>query len=173
MAARSRTPDASARAVEGRSWTVRLARDEDIDAVAAIEQESFGDPWPREAFHPYTGRDVALFLVAEDTAGVAGYLVAFLVADEAELANIAVAASARGTGVGGALLDTFLQVAAERAIASVYLEVRVSNAPARRLYSSRGFEEVGVRQRYYRNPVENAIVLRRRLSQGPSPAPAN
>lgn len=161
MAVRSRMPDGAPDAAAGRAWVVRIARDEDLDAVAAIEQASFGDPWPREAFLPYTATATALFLVAESPTGLLGYLVAFLVADEAELANIAVAPSARAVGVGSALVDTFLEMAAEREIASIHLEVRESNTSARSLYSSRGFRQVRVRRGYYRNPVEDAIVLRR------------
>jgi ribosomal-protein-alanine N-acetyltransferase len=63
------------------------------------------------------------------------------------------------------LLDAALAVAGERAVRTVYLEVRASNDHARALYDSRGFVEVGRRKAYYRRPVEDAIVLRRVLEQ--------
>ena len=164
MVVRLRMPDATATGSAAEAWKVWLAGEVDLDAIAAIESASFGDPWPRDAFLPYVDRDLALFLVAERGSNVIGYLVAFLVADEAELSNIAVAEYARGVGVGAALLDALIRLAIERKILSVYLEVRESNMPARSLYTSRGFQNVGVRRSYYRNPVEDAIVLRKALT---------
>ena len=69
----------------------------------------------------------------------------------------------RSSQAGRALLDAALTEAVRRKVEAVYLEVRDSNARARRLYHSRGFEEVGRRKGYYRRPVEDAIVLRRTL----------
>jgi ribosomal-protein-alanine acetyltransferase len=105
-----------------------------------------------------------------DGATVVGYAVAWFAADEAELANLAVAASARGRGVGALLLDAVLAEAAHRGAATVYLEVRESNAAARRLYASRSFAEVGRRRRYYHNPAEDALVLARPIAPGPAAA---
>jgi len=96
---------------------------------------------------------------------VAGYVVAWFAADEGEIANLAVSPSAWGGGVGRALLGAALDVASSRGASAVYLEVRDSNERARRLYRSNGFEEVGRRRRYYRRPVEDAIVLRRAMTR--------
>src|SRR5207253_2646093 len=89
-----------------------------------------------------------------------GYVVAWFAADEGEIANLAVDPPARGRGLGAALLDAALAEASGRGVTAVYLEVRESNATARRLYASRGFVEVGRRRGYYRKPPEDAIVLR-------------
>lgn len=94
---------------------------------------------------------------------VVGYVVAWLVVDEAEVANVAVAPEVRGRGVGARLLDDALAAARDRGAAVAYLEVRDSNAAARALYASRGFEQVGRRRNYYRKPVEDALVMRREL----------
>ena len=100
-------------------------------------------------------------VVAEDPM-VIGYCVGVKVADEAELANLAVDPSRRGTGVGAALLRAFLdQVDAEPPRPAVYLEVRASNAAAQRLYARAGFVPAGVRRDYYERPREDALVLRR------------
>lgn len=155
--------------------TVRRAREADIAGVSQIERASFGDPWPDEAFQALLERDVAWFAVAEAPEGdrhrlkVAGYLVALVVADEAEIANIAVHNDVRGRGVGGALLDAALDEARSRGVTSVYLEVRESNASARSLYESRGFRKVGRRRGYYRRPVEDAIVLRKTIAHDAGP----
>lgn len=155
---------------------VRPATPSDVDAIGRIEQVAFSDPWAPSAFTSLLGYAHVLFLVAErDERGpaaaihdaarprheVVGYVVAWIAADEAEIANVAVAPTLRGRGVGAALLDAALDRATARGVTSVYLEVRESNAPARRLYESRRFTEVGRRRNYYRRPQEDALLLRR------------
>ena len=134
--------------------------------VVEIERESFSDPWTPGAFRSAVDEKRLDFLVAEHAGRVVGYAVAWCVMDEAELANLAVASDARGVGVGAALLDAALALAGEQGAASMHLEVRESNAAARALYASRGFEAVGRRRRYYRAPVEDALILRARLERG-------
>ena len=147
--------------------TLRPARLRDLPAVAAIEQASFGDPWSPASFAGLVNNRGVLFAVAEQGGAVAGYVVVWFAADEAEIANVAVASAARGRGVGARLLDAALAEAARREAATVYLEVRESNAVARQLYASRGFAVVGRRRRYYRNPAEDALVLARPVAQVP------
>ena len=137
---------------------IRAASTADLDAIARIESASFADPWPRRAFQAHL-RDV--FLVAESARDVAGYVVARLMGDEAEILNVAVRPDARGGGIGRALLDGVLDGLKELQAAAVFLEVRVSNAAARRLYEIAGFTEVGRRRGYYSAPVEDALILRR------------
>lgn len=145
--------------------TLRPAGAADIDEIASIERTSFGDPWSPGSFRSLLGNPYVHFAVAGQGERVTGYIVAWFVAGEAEIANIAVAPSARGHGIGAALLDAALDAAARRGIESVFLEVRDSNASARALYASRGFEEVGRRRGYYRRPVEDAVVMRRAIVQ--------
>jgi len=102
-----------------------------------------------------------IFLVAEDqaTGEVSGYSIALSVLDESEILNIAVDPTRRGLGLGGLLLDSAMGQARSRGAAAVFLEVRESNESARRLYASRGFNEISRRKKYYRNPAEDALVL--------------
>src|SRR5688500_8796871 len=148
--------------VQGR-WHLRAARPSDVPEVAAIEAEAFTDPWSLSSFRSLVSGGLVWFRVAvdDDTDQVIGYILVWFAADEAELANIAVAPSVRGRGVGAALLDEALSAAEERGTVRVFLEVRDSNERARALYASRGFEEVGRRRGYYRRPVEDALILRR------------
>jgi len=88
-----------------------------------------------------------------------GFAVMWCVADQAELANLAVRPGVRGRGVGSALLDRILERCANRGAETVFLEVRRSNDAARELYRSRGFRTVGVRKRYYQEPFEDACVM--------------
>lgn len=119
----------------------------------------FSDPWSQADFGECVTSGVA-FLVAEAHGTVAGYVVAHAAADEGEILNLGVAAAHRRHGVGGALVAAVLALLGSQGVRVVYLEVRDSNNGARRLYESLGFSEVARRARYYRRPVEDAVVLR-------------
>ncbi len=125
----------------------------------AIEQAAFSDPWSTRDFRECVASDV-VFLVAAMADGVAGYVIAQDAADEAEILNLAVAPAQHRGGIGRALVERALATLAGRGARRVFLEVRESNAAARALYAALGFEEVGRRPKYYRRPVEDAIVLR-------------
>ena len=138
----------------------------DLGAVAAIERAAFSDPWSERSFREALAQPAIFFVAARsDDGGVLGYVVAWFVADEGQIANLAVAPAGWGSGIGRALLTAALREAVARDAKDVYLEVRDSNLRARRLYGSCGFKEVGRRRGYYRLPVEDAIVLRRTLTQ--------
>jgi len=144
---------------------LRRATAADISEIAALERVCYGDPWPPSAFAALPENARVFFAVARHDPGgrLAGYVVAWFVMDEGELANLAVAPEERRQGIGRVLLDAMLVDATSRGTAQVYLEVRESNAAARELYASRGFEEVGRRKQYYRTPSEDALILRRTL----------
>jgi len=167
---------AAATGVTDRQVLVRAAQSRDLDTVVGIERFSFADPWSRESFESSIEPQRMRFLVAvEVDASVAaadtpsgeprilGYVVALLLFDEAEIANLAVAPSARRRGIGCLLLDRMSGDLAGDGVQSLYLDVRESNAGARALYASRSFEEVGRRRRYYRHPTEDALLLKRNL----------
>jgi ribosomal-protein-alanine N-acetyltransferase len=143
---------------------LRPARHADIDAVLAIEQASFGDPWNRTAFIDLLDAPRVAFLIADAGGAVRGYVVAWFVLDEGEIGNLAVAGEARRHGIGARLLDGAIGAVRKSDVDTLYLEVRDSNAAARALYASRGFVEVGRRREYYRRPKEDALVLRLDLS---------
>jgi ribosomal-protein-alanine N-acetyltransferase len=143
---------------------VRAATEADLAAIHVIECASFGDPWTLEGFRDLVDHPRAKMEVAVDADGeVLGYAVAWYVADESEIANIAVAPAARHRGVGSVLLDRILRAAAEFGAHSVFLEVRESNAEARKLYAARQFEVAGKRTKYYQKPEEDALIMRREL----------
>jgi ribosomal-protein-alanine N-acetyltransferase len=153
-------------AVRPKALAIMLRRADagDLDAVVTIERASFTDPpWSRDSFLALVDSPRAYFTVACESpgGGVIGYVVAWFVADEAEIANLAVAPERRGRGVGSRLLDAALAEARVAGARVVHLEVRDSNAAARALYGSRGFSPVGRRRHYYRDPVEDALLLRR------------
>ena len=148
------------------SVAIQPAVTRDVPHVAAIEVSAFADPWSARAFHDALANPAVYFACAHGDAGrIVGYVVAWFAGGEGEIANIAVVNDAWGTGVGGALLDAAIEHGAQRGAAMVFLEVRESNQRARQLYQSRGFDEVGRRRDYYRNPREDAIVLRRTIQE--------
>ena len=145
---------------------VDLACAADIAAIAAIEQRAFSDPWSERSFHDVLAHSRMYFAcIREDGDGytaarVVGYVVAWFAGGQGEIANLAVDEAVRGRGLGAALLAAALDEARRLGTEEVFLEVRNSNMRARQLYESRGFIEVGRRRRYYRRPVEDAIILR-------------
>lgn len=142
---------------------LRPAREADVAAVAEIEKTSFTDPWSAASFRSLLSAPAVHFAVACDNARAVGYLVMWLAADEAEVANLAVAADARRLGIGSTLITHAMQTARASSASVMFLEVRESNVAARELYAAHGFAVVGRRKRYYRRPEEDALVLRRDL----------
>lgn len=141
-------------------FRIRPAQAADVPGVHAIERAVFSDPW--SARDIMDGIDSGIpFLVAEDDGGtVVGYVVAHFGADEGEILNLGVATVQRRRGVGKALVEQMLGRLRHEGVRSVFLEVRESNAAARRLYEDLGFTPVGRRVDYYRRPTEAAVVLR-------------
>lgn len=147
-------------------WLIRPARAADAARIAPIERRCFSDPWSVGAFEEVFRFPLGLGLIAEHNGDVGGYLVARAVAGEGEIMNLAVAPEHRREGLGRRLLEAGLEALAGRGAAQVYLEVRSGNEAARALYQRRGFQAVGRRAGYYRNPDEDAIVLRLALTAG-------
>jgi ribosomal-protein-alanine N-acetyltransferase len=144
---------------------LRPAVEADLGRVAEIEKSCFADPWTKESFRSVLTGLPAIFQVAVPPPGdvVRGYAIAFSVGEDAEILNLAVDSGFRGQGLAGKMLDVVLIELAARGARTTFLEVRESNEAARALYRSRGFVEIGRRKRYYRRPVEDALVLRRML----------
>jgi ribosomal-protein-alanine N-acetyltransferase len=151
----------------GAPWEIRSARLSDAAELVPIERRCFSDPWSATAFEELFRSPLGMGLVAERKGKVEGYIVARAVAGEAEILNLAVVPEARRGGLGGQLLAAGLVALGGAGAREVFLEVREQNLAARQLYQRHGFRPVGLRARYYRNPVEDAIVLRLEL-HGPA-----
>lgn len=149
---------------------LRVPEARDLDGILRIERLVFSDPWSAESFAPEFTDEYTFFRVADVGGVVAGYVIARIVARQGEIANIAVDPAFQGAGLGGRLLDAAVQAAEAAECEAVWLEVRVSNEPAKQLYRSRQFEPIGRRKGYYRAPVEDALVLRRAGVRAGTPA---
>ena len=146
-------------------YRIRSAVPADAAGLVAIERRAFSDPWSEASFREALTSPWTFGLVAEGSRGVAGYLIGREVAGTGEVLNLAVAPELRRRGIGGALLDAGLAALRRRRVDEVFLEVRESNRSAQALYMGYGFRPVGQRAAYYRNPREDALVLRLELTQ--------
>jgi ribosomal-protein-alanine N-acetyltransferase len=141
------------------SVEIRSAVREDVPVLVAIEQEApTAAHWNRELYEIRIAD--GLVLVAAEEGSLCGFVCAREVAGEWEIENVVVASRMRRRGVADALLLEFLCRVRDRRGAVVWLEVRESNHPARRLYEKHGFRESGRRREYYANPVEDAVLYR-------------
>ena len=133
-----------------------------VASVAAIEKECFGvDAWSERSVASELDNKLALWLVALDGETVAGYVGSQTVCDETDMMNVAVTADYRRRGIAEKLVDALVEELKAIESHSLTLEVRASNAPAIALYEKLGFVQTGLRKNYYRNPKEDALILRK------------
>ena len=133
------------------------------DDLAALHARCFETPapWTAEAFQSFLQDQRVILLTAPG-----GFVLARVIADEAEVLTLAVAPEIRRQGTGARLVGDFLAEAAARGAQSAFLEVAETNTGARALYKQFGFAEVGQRSGYYRHPdgrVSDAVVLQRTI----------
>ena len=139
---------------------VRQLAPGDLDAVLSIQARSpEAAQWLRADYQRATRGDFAGW-VATSEAGVVGFLIARLLADEMEILNLAVVSEARRQGAGSLLLNEALAWGRRVGARQAFLEVRESNGRAVEFYRRHGFAENGRRPRYYTDPVEDALVLK-------------
>ena len=143
----------------------RLAGPDDLDAVLAIEEASFNNPTTREWYEGELKRPEVCFIYVMRTPDhpVAGFCAFWLVIDQAHINNLAIRPELRGRGLGTHLLESIVTEARHLGATSLTLEVRRSNVAAQRLYAKAGFYEASVRKNYYTQPVEDALVLSRKI----------
>ena len=143
----------------------RLASPADLDGVLALEEASFNNPTSREWYEGELKRPEVCFIYVLRTPGrpVAGFCAFWLVIDQAHINNLAVLPELRGQGLGTQLLEAVIAEAAHLGAILLTLEVRQSNEPALRLYEKAGFYREGVRKNYYTNPIEDALILSRKI----------
>lgn len=132
----------------------------DLDAVMAIEDVIYSHPWTRGNFSDSLQAGNACWMM-ECGGCITGYAVLMLGAGEAHLLNLSVAAAWQRRGLGRALLHFVMDFARQQRTDKIFLEVRVTNAPARALYAQAGFREIGTRRAYYpaHEGREDATVL--------------
>jgi len=157
--------------------TIALATERDIPQILDIEKEAFSPPWTHDALLDELCKEDSYFIVARDNTAksqtdvfatlepspclncVLGYALVRQVGDDRELLKIAVEKTARGNGIGDLLMCAVLDHAEENMLKPIFLEVRVGNIAATRLYEKHGFKSVRIRKDYYNDPYEDAIIM--------------
>ena len=133
-----------------------------LEAVAELERLCFAEPWSQNAL-TYLLSDQALGAVCLVDGRVVAYGGMALAPFEGQITNIAVSPECRRRGYGRAVVERLILEARNAACEQVSLEVRVSNEGAIRLYEELGFETVGRRRGFYKNPLEDALVMVKNL----------
>ena len=149
---------------EIKNLVIRHMEVSDIAPLANIEKQCFSRPWSAGDFGHLIDKSDAYYLVAEITdvrgfrriVGTAGMRI---VCGEGDIDNVAVLPEFRNRGIAGALIDGLLKAGREKGIEEYTLEVRVSNAPAIRVYERAGFVSEGIRPGFYEDPKEDANIM--------------
>ncbi len=132
-----------------------------VPQIAVLETQCFSAPWSENSVASELKNPLSLWLVAMDGETVAGYIGSQSVEGEADMMNVAVHPEYRRRGIAGQLIIALIAALKEKGNHSLTLEVRASNAPAIALYEKLEFSQVGRRKNYYRNPKEDALILRK------------
>ena len=131
-----------------------------VAPIAALEKLCFSDPWSENSIAYELTSRLSYWLVAVENGEVVGYIGSQSVLGESDMMNVAVHPDHRRKGIAEALVLALAKDLKERDNVCLTLEVRVSNTPAIALYEKLGFTQVGRRPNYYRNPKEDALILK-------------
>lgn len=139
----------------------RTIQDSDVSQVAALEAVCFHDPWSEKSIAGELTNPLSCWIVAQEAEQIVGYVGSQTVLDESDMMNIAVSPAYRRQGIAEKLVQTLIDALRARGSHTLTLEVRASNVPAQALYEKLGFQQIGLRKNYYRNPKEDALILRK------------
>jgi len=141
---------------------IRSAQFTDIDSVLEIEHESINS-WSYDQFIQELNNKFAVFIVAETNNGIAGYAVAWRVADEIQINSISVKKNFRKQGIGSKLLAEIIMNGTDRVYSAAILDVRSKNTDAIKFYINNGFTKVRIRKNYYDN--DDAVLMEKLLQE--------
>jgi ribosomal-protein-alanine N-acetyltransferase len=134
-----------------------------IEDVLIIDSSCFAIHWSRESFMSEVLQNkLARYVVAVLDDKIIGYAGMWLIADEAQITNIATHPEYRGKGAASSMLEAMLAICKKEKISSITLEVRISNITALNLYKKYRFSQEGLRKQYYADNKEDAIIMWKR-----------
>ena len=139
--------------------TFREMVPEDAAGVEAVEKESFAIPWSRQSFWEEAANERTYYLLALEDEVIIGYAGTWIIEDEAQITNVAIAPRYRGQGIGTRMMAEIIQAAKQRGAVRMTLEVRPSNTAALALYTAFGFKSAGRRPHCYQDNGEDAIIM--------------
>ena len=140
---------------------IEIMNSDHVVQVAGLEAICFADPWSEKSVASELTNPLSLWLVALDGDRVAGYVGSQSVMGESDMMNVAVHPDYRRQGIAEKLCIALIEALKQKGNSCLTLEVRASNEPAKALYAKLGFVQVGLRKNYYRNPKEDACILRK------------
>ena len=143
---------------------IEQMNEDHVMQIAQLESMCFNDPWSVNSIASELGNKLSVWLVAIEDDSVVGYVGSQTVLGETDMMNIATHPDHRGKGIATSLIKELITELTLRKSRSLMLEVRVSNDTAISLYRNLGFAEVGCRKNYYRNPKEDALIMRKEWS---------
>ena len=133
---------------------------EHIEQVLRVEEACFSIPWTREDFQrEMTENKLAIYRIAVLDGNVVGYAGMWHVVTEGHITNVAVLEEYRKKGVADALMREMIDIAKQKQMIGITLEVRVGNLPAQKLYTKHGFRPEGFRKNYYQDTKEDAVIM--------------
>jgi len=139
---------------------IRRAVPDDAPLIAEAEALIFNDPWSiKDILSTITSSGALCYVAKSDSGELLSYIIGRTIIPEGEIYRIATLPHARKRGIAYRLIDYALKTEKGHGLESVFLEVREKNVPARNLYKSYGFVEIGVRKNYYKDPPDNAILM--------------
>ena len=138
---------------------IRRSVPADAKEIAAAEAEIFSDPWSERDITDAISQSGSMCYSALSDGKVIAYIIGRQISPEGEIYRIATVPSKRRCGIAYRLLDYAVKCERGRGLEALFLEVREKNIPARNLYKSYGFREIGMRKNYYKNPTDNAIIM--------------
>ena len=140
---------------------IQFMNESHVAQVAELEKLCFSAPWSENSIRYELTNPLSLWFVAVDGEKLLGYIGSQTVMDEADMMNVAVDPAARRRGIALRLVQALVQALAAKQVRALTLEVRAGNEPAKALYEQLGFLQVGRRPNYYRNPKDDALILRK------------
>ncbi len=138
---------------------IKTMTPEDVVQVHKVEEACFSVPWSLENFERIFRYKENYYLTAWDGDTIVGFIGLMAVAGEGDITNVAVLPSYRKQGIGDRLVKSMIDLAKEKEISKIMLEVRSSNEAAIHLYEKYGFEFLCIRKNYYQKPTEDANIM--------------
>ncbi|MDR2862247.1 MAG: ribosomal protein S18-alanine N-acetyltransferase [Syntrophobacterales bacterium] len=148
---------------------IRPATENDLDAIDAMEGESFLSPWPRDIFRKEMQLSFSRSFAAAENKSAdnipVGYIFFWIIDQEMQLHRLAVKKTRQRQGIGSLLLQEMINTCRSEGITDGFLEVRASNQNAINLYQKAGFTVAGVRKGYYDDTREDALIMKCTVKQ--------
>ena len=141
------------------NYTIEELNPAHIDEICEIEKRCFSDAWSRQSFVEELENENSVFLVIKMDDRIVSYGAFWYIVDDAQIMNVAVDIDYKGMKISHILMDEMIKRARDKNMATMSLEVRVSNEVAINLYKGHGFEIVGVRKQYYQDNKEDAYIM--------------